>query len=127
MSSVYERIKWVSGELFWSFFTGKLSHQVFSAYLAQLDGAPEPSSQQHPLRTEKQYKLQMVNEVVFLFCFVLFFFDCACGMWKFLDQGLNPHHSSSPSCCSDNAGSLVHCATGNSKLSKVVFVIFILQ
>ena len=33
----------------------------------------------------------------------------ACG--SFLGQGLNPHHSSHPSCCSDNTRSLTHCAT----------------
>ena len=42
----------------------------------------------------------------------LFFFACAHGMWKFAGQGLNSWHSSDPSCCSDNAGSLTLCATG---------------
>ena len=28
------------------------------------------------------------------------------GIWKFPVQGLNPRHSSNPSCCSDKAGSL---------------------
>lgn len=44
-------------------------------------------------------------------CFVLFFW-LHCTMWKFLGQGSNPHHSSNPSCCSDNTGSLTCCATG---------------
>ena len=35
----------------------------------------------------------------------------SCGMWKFLGRGLNWRHSSNPSCCSDNAGPLTHCAT----------------
>ena len=48
---------------------------------------------------------------VFLFSenifFRLFFFEggCACGIWKFLGQELNPCHSS------DDAGSLTCCAT----------------
>ena len=32
-------------------------------------------------------------------------------MWKFTGQELYPRHSSYPSCCRDNAGSLTHCAT----------------
>ena len=32
-------------------------------------------------------------------------------MWKFPGRGSNPGHSSDPSCCSDIAGSLTHCAT----------------
>ena len=35
----------------------------------------------------------------FLFSFFLF---CTCGVWKFLGQGLNLHHSSDPGHCSDN-------------------------
>ena len=31
--------------------------------------------------------------------------------WKFPDQGSNPHHSSDPSCCSDNARCLTQCTT----------------
>ena len=37
---------------------------------------------------------------------------CARGMWKFLGQGLNLHHSSNPGHCGDNPGSLPSCATG---------------
>ena len=37
----------------------------------------------------------------------LFIFGLACGMWKFLDQGTNPCHSSNPSCWSDNTGSFI--------------------
>ena len=33
------------------------------------------------------------------------------GIWKLPSQGINAHHSSNPSCCSDNAVSLIHCAT----------------
>ena len=44
------------------------------------------------------------------FLFLLLFSGCICGTWKFLGQGLNPHHSNDPSCCSDNAGSLTHYA-----------------
>ena len=44
--------------------------------------------------------------------FCLFVFGHTHGMWKFPGQGLNPCHNSDPSCCSDNAGSLIFfCAT----------------
>ena len=43
--------------------------------------------------------------------FYLFIFCLTPGMWKFPDQELNSHHSSDPSHCSDNAGSLIHWAT----------------
>ena len=45
--------------------------------------------------------------------FLLFFFFVghAHGLQKFPDQGLNPHHSSNPRCCSDNTGSLTFCTT----------------
>ena len=38
--------------------------------------------------------------------FFLSFFLAVPGMQKFWDQGLNLHHSSDPSHCSDNARSL---------------------
>ena len=41
---------------------------------------------------------------------LLKFFGHAHGVWMFLGQGLNPHHSSDPSFCSDNAKSLTHYA-----------------
>ena len=44
-------------------------------------------------------------------CFPCFQPCCIHSIWKFLDQGLNPVHSSDPSCCSDNAESLTCCAT----------------
>ena len=40
-----------------------------------------------------------------------FFFFCTHSMWKFLGQVFNLSHSSNLSCCSDNAGSLIHWAT----------------
>ena len=40
-----------------------------------------------------------------------YYFGHALGMQKFLGQGLNPHHSSDLSQCSDNTGSLTHWAT----------------
>ena len=44
-------------------------------------------------------------------CLFFFFpFGQALSMWKFLGQGLNPCHSSDLNPCSDNAGSLTHCA-----------------
>ena len=39
-----------------------------------------------------------------------FLFGSIPAMGKFPSQGLNLHHSSDPSCCSDNARSLTHCA-----------------
>ena len=40
----------------------------------------------------------------------LFIFGCTCSMWKFPSQEWNLHHSSNPSCCSDNnAISVTHC------------------
>ena len=49
----------------------------------------------------------------FIIYIYMFFFGCTCSTWKFLGQGLSPHHSRdwSPSCCSDNTGSLTCCAT----------------
>ena len=35
-----------------------------------------------------------------------FLFSCTCGIQKFPDQGLNPHHSSDSSHSNDNTGSL---------------------
>ena len=46
----------------------------------------------------------------FSFFFSLFF-GCSHGMWRFLGQGSNLGHSSSPDPCSDNARSLTHRAT----------------
>ena len=50
---------------------------------------------------------------IFLLLLVLFiyFFGCACGVWKFLGQGSNLCHSSNLSHCSDNARSLTFCTT----------------
>lgn len=45
-----------------------------------------------------------------------FFFGHAHSMWTFLGQGLNQHHSSDPSRCSNNTRSLTHCATRNSSI-----------
>ena len=52
-------------------------------------------------------------EVTFVFCFWFFlpFFGHTHSTCKFLGQGLKLHHSSNPSCCSDNAGSLTHYTT----------------
>ena len=52
--------------------------------------------------------------------FSFFFFPQACRMWKFLAQGLNPCHSGDPSHCSNNAGSLPCCTTG--ELQYLIFV-----
>ena len=42
---------------------------------------------------------------------LILFFGCTHGMQNFPGQGLNPSHSSDPGHCSDNTGSLTHCAT----------------
>ena len=44
----------------------------------------------------------------------IFFFGCTLSTWKFLGQGLNPHHGSHLNCCCDNHRSLAHQATRNS-------------
>ena len=41
----------------------------------------------------------------------MYFGGHTCGMWKIPGQGSNPGHSSDLSHCTDNAGSLTHCAT----------------
>ena len=41
-------------------------------------------------------------------CF-LFLIGGSCDMGKFTGKGSNLSHSSNPSCCSDNAGSLTPC------------------
>ena len=43
--------------------------------------------------------------------FNLFYFGLCCGKWRFPGQVLKPQHTRDSSCCSDNAGSLTHCAT----------------
>ena len=40
-----------------------------------------------------------------------FFFCLSQSIWKFPGQGWDPHHSSDPSLCSDNARSLTCCTT----------------
>ena len=48
----------------------------------------------------------------FLTCFLHWIFLGGWqGMWKSLGQGLNPRHSSNPSCWRDNARSLTCCVT----------------
>ena len=59
------------------------------------------------------------TKVTLSFFFFIIFFGHAHGMWKFLSQISNPHHRSDPSCCSDNASSLSHCAT-----REILFAIF---
>ena len=45
-------------------------------------------------------------------------------MWIFLGQGLNPCHSSSLSCCRDNARSLSHCTIR--EFFRMHFYVFII-
>ena len=60
------------------------------------------------MKEENIQSFKMKNNVFFIVCF-----DCTHNMWKFLGQGLNPHHSRNPSYCSDNAGSLALYAQEN--------------
>ena len=53
------------------------------------------------------------NRVLLFFFFQIIFLDL--GMWYFLGQGLNLHHSSDQSCCCDTASFLTCCATMNSQ------------
>ena len=64
----------------------------------------------------------MSFQKIFIFSFSFFFWGGGLhthGMLKFPGQGLNSHHSSNPSCSSDNAGSLTHWAT--TRLWKIHF------
>ena len=54
--------------------------------------------------------------------FVLFYFvGPICSMCKFPGEGSNPCHSNDRSCCSDNAGSLTHCATRELQMESFFF------
>ena len=44
------------------------------------------------------------RELPFQFLKFIYLFIVGHVMWKFLGQGSNPHHSSDPSCCTDDAG-----------------------
>ena len=56
-----------------------------------------------------------------LFCLFVSFFGHSHGPWKCPCQGSNPHHITDPSCCTDNAGSLTHCA-----IRALLFFFFLL-
>ena len=47
-------------------------------------------------------------------------------MWKYLGQGSNPCHSSDPSRCSDNVGSLIYCFTIEFHYTFLSFFFFFL-
>ena len=57
-----------------------------------------------------------------LFSFILFFFGCTHGMWKFLGQGSNLCHSSDQGCCSDDVGYLTRCATGEFRVITFLYL-----
>ena len=64
---------------------------------------------------KKSFNKNLSREVLSLppfFKKLFIFFGCAYGMWKFQGQGMNPHHSSNPSHCSDKASSLTLCHKG---------------
>ena len=64
--------------------------------------------------------------VGFFFFFSFFGWDrnnSAQGVQKFPGQELNLHHSSDPSCCSDNAGSLTHSTTRELPVSFYILIL----
>lgn len=72
------------------------------------DGAPCSETRRFgAMRQSYVYGLYWGTDFIFLFLF----FGYTCGMWKFLGQGSNPHHSSRLGCYSDTARSSTHCAT----------------
>ena len=58
-------------------------------------------------------------EIILLY-FYFFFFGPTYGNWKFGGQGLNPHPSSDPSHCSDNARSLAYCTTRGPRFFSIL-------
>lgn len=56
-------------------------------------------------------KSRETDHLIFLF----YFFGCTYGLWKCPGQGLNSHHSSNLSSCSDHTGSFPTAPLGNSK------------
>ena len=64
-------------------------------------------------------------DILLSLCKSFLFFNChTCGIWKFPSQGLNSHHSSNPSHCSDNTWYLTCCATGERQELKKIFFFF---
>ena len=55
--------------------------------------------------------------------FFFFFWRHALGMWKYLGQGLNSHHSSDPSCCHDNTRSWTYGTTTELLLKLLLITI----
>ena len=70
-----------------------------------------------PTKRKKEKNVFFFNMIFYLF---IYFFGCTGGMWKFLGQGSNLHHSSKLSCCGDNAVSLMGYATR--ELLNMVFL-----
>ena len=59
----------------------------------------------------------LLQNIKFILHVSIFFFDYACGMWKFLGQGSNLCHSSNQCHSSDNAKSLTTWPPGNFHVS----------
>lgn len=57
-----------------------------------------------------QVKVGIVHPFCLQTSFFFFFFLAVPRGIQFLGQGWSPRHSSDPSHCSDNVGSLTHCA-----------------
>ena len=83
---------------------------AFSQCLPCLDGSAFTAHRYH-LRGRVEGRTWYSLVVESIQCPFFCFFGCACGMWKFPGQGLNPSHSSDLSCTRGNAESLTYCAT----------------
>ena len=59
----------------------------------------------------RRFRWHMDAQFMGFFVFYLFFAH-TCGMWRFLGQGLNLHHSNHLGRYSDSTRSLTRCATG---------------
>ena len=61
---------------------------------------------------------------VFKPCHFFFLFGLTCVLWKFPCQGVNPHHSNSPSLCSDSARSLIRWPTQELPITFSCFILW---
>ena len=71
-----------------------------------------PYAQGVAFKNKKQKNKQPDFPYLLLILLLFFLFGCALGTWKFLGQGLNLCGGSNLSHSSDNARSLICCATG---------------
>ena len=71
----------------------------------------------------KHGKIARLQDQYFI---LLFFWGSTPNMWKFLGQGLNPHHSNNPSYCSDNARFLTHSTRWELHKTNIFIFIFLI-